>query len=325
MKWVARSQVAGFVLMGLCAIQAYAQGTNTYPDRPVRILVPYAPGGTVDTVARQVANAVSKELGQPIIIENKPGAAGAIARAELTRSAPDGYTLMADAVGSLVASTIANKKGFEIGRDFAPIGTMARQPFFLAVKNELPVKTLGELVALAKAKPGTLAYGSPGKGSEAHLVVELLEQSAGLRMTHVPYKGGTLAVTDLSAGILDFLTLTQSTLRPALERKSVRIIATLGPNRSALMPDVPTTKELGYPAFTHVPTIALFTVAKTPAPIVARWNDAMNKVKDDKTLATWGAASASEISISNAQTLAKLYQGEVSKWKPLIEKLDLTE
>jgi tripartite-type tricarboxylate transporter receptor subunit TctC len=305
------------------ALPSYAQTPAGYPSRPVRILVPYGAGGMVDSAARFLAKAVGDALGQPVVVDNRPGAGGAIAGGEVARATPDGHTLLMDSMGTLITTSLTNTQlPFDAWRDFTPIATATKQPLFLAVRSNLPASNLAELIALARAKPGSLTFGSPGKGTEVHLVTELLKNEAKIDMLHVPYKGGGPAVVDLAAGRIDLLIITASALRPAVEQGKARIIATLSPERVPAMPNVPSVAEAGYPNLVHVPYTALFAPAKAPAAVVQRWTQVLPKLRDDASMQKWAESTGSEISILDAGTVAKLMQAERQKWKPIVDKLD---
>ncbi len=301
---------------------SYGQAPSGYPSRAVKIIVPYGAGGMVDTAARFMSKSVSDALGQPVVVENKPGAGGAIAGAEVARAAPDGHTLLMDSMGTLITLALTNAQlPFDAWRDFTPIATLTKQPLFLGVRTTLPANNMAELVAIAKAKPSSLSFGSPGRGTEVHLVTELLKTEAKIDMLHVPYKGGGPAVIDLAAGRIDLLIITVSAFRPALEQGKVRLIATLNPERVAAMPDVPSVVEAGYPNLVHVPYTALFAPAKTPLPIVQYWAQILLKLRVDPDMKKWAQSTGSEISVLDPVTVAKLMQAEREKWKPIIDKL----
>lgn len=324
-----RRKFLSLVLVGASVLGNVSPGAHAqtaYPNKPVRIVVPYGAGGSVDTVARIMGTAVSGSLGQPIIVDNRPGAGGAIGGAELARSAPDGYTLLADQLGTLTIGALTNKHlAYDPWKDFIPVATVAQQPLFLAVRSTLPAKNVSELIALAKAKPGSLSFGSAGRGTESHLVMELFKVAGGVDMVHIPYKGGALAVFDLQAGRIDVIAITWTALRAAIERNQVRVIATLSPKRVAAMATVPTVAEAGYPAMSHVPITVLFAPAKTPNAIVSHWSEALKKSKGDKALLSWAESTGSELAISDSRKLSELIQSELKKWKPITEKLDLSE
>ena len=312
------------VMLGLTINEpSHGQTPAGYPSRPVKIIVPYGAAGMVDTVARFVSKTFSEALGQPLVVENRPGAGGAIAGAEVARSAPDGYTLLMDAMGTLGILSLTNPQlPFDAWRDFTPIATVTKQPLLVAVRTTLPVKILTDLVALAKAKPGSLSFGSPGRGTEVHLATELLKHEAKIDMLHVPYKGGGPAVVDLAGGRIDLIILTQSALRPAIEQGKVRIIATLTPERVPTMSDVPTVVEAGYPNLVYVPYTALFAPAKTPTPIIQYWAQVLAKLRGDPAMQKWAESTGAEISVSDPPAVAKLMQEQREKWKPVIDKLD---
>ena len=306
-------------------MSALAQSLSTFPTKPIKILVPNPAGGCLDAAARQLGNALSTVWAQPVVVENRPGAASAVAGSELLRAQPDGHTLMIDSFGGQVIYSLTTKLPFDTWRDFTPIATISQHPLHLAVRAGLPVKSVGELAALAKSKPGTLTFGSPGKGTESHLVMELFKQVAGVDMVHVPYKGGSAAVVDMQAGRIEVMVATSVPLRAGLARNEIRILATLSSKRVPTMPDVPTVAESGYPRISHTPFTVLFAPAKTPISVLAAWSDALNKVKRDKALVAWAEGIDAEITIMNSQQVMEMVSSDLKKWKFVTDKVDLAD
>ena len=238
---------AGALLLGLAAALPAARAA--YPDKPIRWIVPAAAGGGADAAVRVVTVALTRRLGQPFVLDNRPGAAGAIGLEAIAKAAPDGYTLgTANLSNFVVASLVSTRLPYRPERDFTPIAKLTTQPNLLAVTAGLPVRSVAELIAYAKAHPQALFYGSSGSGSALHVVTELFRSSAGIELVHVPYKSSVAAGTDLAAGQIQLMIDNLSTLAPNVKGGRIRALATTGPRRSALLPDVPTMAEAGVPA-----------------------------------------------------------------------------
>jgi len=255
-----------------CAPQARAQG---YPDRPIKVLVPLAPASAIDIVARLVGEKMGAILGQNFYIEDQPGAAGMIAMRAAARAAPDGYTLVA--VNDSVITMVPNMKadaGYDPLKDFAPIAQLIGIPLGLIANPEFPAKDVAELVALARAKPGSIDYASGGVGSPQHVAMELLARAAGVQMTHVPYRGVTAAVNEVVGGHVPIAFTALSAVGPLLADKRVRLLATSASTRVPQFPDTPTVAESGIPGFSFVAWGALLAPASTPPDIIAKLNAA---------------------------------------------------
>jgi len=252
-----KSVVLAFALAGSCCMGE--SGADDYPSRPVRLIVPYAPGGGADTVARIVGRRVSDTIGQTVVIENR-GGAGAIIGTELVAKAePDGYTLLLGQSGPISINPAVYKDlRYDPIKDFAPITMTTAYPYILAVNAKLPVKSLQEFVALAKSKPGALNYGTTGIGAANHLVTELFSSKAGLKMTHIPYRGTALAVADLIGGQVTMVFSDPVSVLPHLQAGTLRGLAVTSTQRSAVAPDLPTIAESGYPASTPLPGTAFW-------------------------------------------------------------------
>jgi tripartite-type tricarboxylate transporter receptor subunit TctC len=253
-----------------------AQG---YPTKPIRLIVPFAPGGNVDITARTIAPALGEALGQPIVVENRPGAGGLIGAEAVVKSAPDGYTLLMGSNSTVsVAPALYPKAPYNPVRDFAPVTILATVPFVLVVHPSVPAKSVAELVALAKARPDYLSLASAGTGTSNHLVAELFEMRIGARMTHIPYKGAGPAVADLTAGqvnvMFDQLTSSMANIRGG----KLRALAVTSPARSPGLPDVPTFAEAGVRDFELANITGIVAPAGTPPEVVAKLRDAAVKV-----------------------------------------------
>ena len=241
MKRIARLAVALLVAFG-----AVAAGAQTYPARPIQLVVGFPPGGGVDIVARQLAERLTLQLGQPVVVDNKPGAAGNIAMELVSRAKPDGYTLLMGNLGMLCANPVLYPKlGFDASKDFAPVARVVVTPFIAAVPASLPVATLAEFVALAKGKPGQMNYGSGGTGNANHLAVELFQMQSGTKLQHIPYKGSAQSLTDLIGGRIQLVIDGANVVQPFVVAGSARALAITGESRLPSMPTLPTAKEAG--------------------------------------------------------------------------------
>jgi len=257
--------------LGLLLHAVAGGAADAYPTKPLRILVGFPPAGANDLVARALAVRLSPRLGQQVIVENRPGAGGNIATQLAARAAPDGYTLLLGSVASLAMSPAMYREvPFDPLNDFAPVAQAVGVSSLISVHPSLPVRSLKELVALAKREPGRLNYGTPGTGSTAHLAAELFLRTAGIRMTHVPYKGGGPAVVDAMAGQVECLVSLISTSGPQAKAGRLRALAVTSRVRSPLLPDVPAVAQAGYPGFEASGWLGLLFPAKTPEPIVDR-------------------------------------------------------
>jgi tripartite-type tricarboxylate transporter receptor subunit TctC len=263
-----RAALAAVLLSLACGAMAQWQ-----PTRPLRLVVPFAPGGQPDVVARALAEPLSRALGQPVVVENRPGAGGNIAAEAVARAAPDGHTLLLGTNGPLAVSpALTRSLPYDPLRDLAPVTLVGTSPNLIAVHPSLGVGTLAEFVARAKAQPGQLNFASVGKGSISQLSMELLATVAGARMVHVPYNGGAPAVLALVAGDVHALSLNPTALLPQLAAGKVRVLAQTSARRSALIPDIPTVAESGFPGFEAQVWMAVMAPAGTPAETIARLN-----------------------------------------------------
>jgi len=251
---------------------AWAQSWS--PTRPIRLIAPYAPGGGVDTAARLLAPALGAVLGVPIIVENRAGAGGAIGAAEVARSAPDGHTLMVDALAHTVNPALMRGLAFDYATAFAPISRLLIWPQLLVVRPDFPARSLAEFVAYARARPGALSYGSSGNATAAHLAAALLVRRAGLELTHIPYRGGGPALQDLLAGQLAFVFATVASSAQLVQDGRLRALACSSAQRLAAMPAVPTVAEQGFPGYALDEWNGLYAPAGLPPAAALRWHAA---------------------------------------------------
>ena len=299
----------------LAAAQALAQ---SYPTRPVRMLVPFAPGGTADIVARLVGARLAEHLGQPVLVENRGGAGGTIATALLAKSPADGYTLMTMHQGLAFNAALYSDLPYDTLQDLAPIAYLGATPNVLVVTNALPVRTLGEFLDYARRNPGRIAYGSGGVGSAGHLPVELLQSVTGTRLTHVPYKGSGPALTDLVGGQIQAMVATMPAAMPFVKSGKVRAIATSGAQRSPALPELPTLAEAGVTGYEYMPWYGIFAPAALPQPIAARLSGAAAKAISERQVRERLAQQGIEYREMTREQFAELVRADVAKWGKFI-------
>ena len=295
---------------------------DTYPTRPLRLVIPFAPGGVTDMVGRALAQGLATELGQPVVPENRAGASGVPGAEMVSKAAPDGYTLMIGNISTLAVNAAAFAKlPYDPQKSFAFISMAARQPLVVAVYPGVAAKTLPELVTLAKAKPDSLNFGSAG--ASLQLATEAFNQAAGLTMTHVPYKGSGPAMTDLIGGNIQVLFDAFSSLYPFVQTGKLRGLAITSLKRSPLAPELPTLVELGYPGVEVTSWQGLVAPAGTPEPVIARLNEAVRKVLASPATLAQFARQGVEATPSTPEQLRDYAAGELARWKEVGRKANL--
>jgi tripartite-type tricarboxylate transporter receptor subunit TctC len=306
----------------VCTPSAQGQTTPRYPSGPVKFIVPYTPGGLVDTIARQVGNALSPGLGQPIVVENRPGAGGRLAASVVANAPADGQTFLFTTLATLTLSPLMPPKAdFDVSRDLKPVMAVAKQSLYVAARDSLQASDLRDVVPLAKREPGKLTYGSPGTGTEAHLIMARFARNTGIDLLHIPYRGGGAAVTDLIAGRIDLVALTEIALRPALDSNRAKLLATLDPVRASNFRNVQSVVELGFPRDVYVPTVALFAPSKLPDDVVTRWVNLGTSLKTDAAFLKAMKDTGSEVSILGPAELGELLNADRADWQQLIDQL----
>ena len=261
-----------FPSMGMAQTASPGSGQG-WPSRPIRFIVPFPPGGGTDVNARIIAPRLSAALGQQVVVENRTGAGGMVGTEVVAKSAPDGYSMVIATIGPIaINQSLYAKMTYDPAKDLAPVTITGEVPNGLVVHPTLPAKTLKDLIALAKQRPRELNYGSSGAGAGDHLAAEMLSVMAGIRMTHVPYKGGPLAMVDLMAGNIQLIFATLATGMPYIRAGRVRTLAVAGAQRFALLPEVPTVAEAGVPGYAIHNWAGVFVAAGTPRPIIDRLN-----------------------------------------------------
>ena len=311
------------------AVAAFALAASAhaadYPTRPVRVIVPTPPGGPVDTMARLLTNSLSPILGQNVYIENKPGAGNIIGSKIAAEAAPDGYTLHITAASGLIMSPMIHKDAGYSAANFAPIALIAEAPQVLVVNPKLPIKSVADLVAYAKAHPGKLNYSTGGIGTLPHLTAELFKKLSGTNIVHVPYKGGGLALNAVMTGETQLTFDVIGTSLPLIKAGKLRAIAVGSAKRSAELPDVPTMVEAGFPQLTTGAWTAILAPRGTPAGIIARVNAATNKAVTSDPMKSTLARMGAEPRGGTPQQLADFITSETAKWRPIVQELNLVQ
>jgi tripartite-type tricarboxylate transporter receptor subunit TctC len=298
-----------------------ANAAETWPTKPITVLAPFAPGGTVDIVARLIGNKLSKELGQSVIVDNHGGAGGTIATTMLTRAVPDGHTLMLHHQGLAFNASLYNNVPYDTVRDIFPVAYIGATPNVLVVTNSLPVKNISEFIAYAKSH--TVYYGSGGIGSAGHLPMELMRSMAGLKLEHVPYKGSGPALVDLMSGQIQAMLLTIPAVMPYIQSNKVRPIATSGRKRSPALPNLPTLEEAGVKNFEYAPWYGFFAPAKTPEPVLKKLHAAVNQVLADPEVVSKLGQQGLEVRAMTREQFTGIVHDDIGKWGKIIKSLDI--
>ncbi len=306
------------VLLVLAAAAADA-AQETYPTRPIRIICPYPPGGSTDPTTRVFGTWLSDHLGVPVVVDNRPGGGSTIGHGLAAKATPDGYTLLlGTSAGLVVQPALGVDLSYDPLKDFAPIGLAVYVPFLLVVHPSVPAKSVQELIALAKAQPGKLNFGSPGTGTPNHLGMELLTAMTGARFTHVPYKGGGAATVDLVAGRIQAIFGSIPQWQPHLAAGRVRAIGIGHSKRARLLPDVPAIAET-LPGFNNTSWYGLLAPAGTPAAIVNTINAEMKRAVANAEFAKQVEAIGLEPTSSTPQEMAELMRSELTRWSKIIK------
>jgi len=309
--------LAAFPLAVVC--QSTPAQEAPYPARPVRFLVGLPPGGSPDLVARTIASGLSGAWPQSVVVDNRPGGGRNLVGETVARSAPDGYTWLLTNDNMLTVNPHLGRAPFDPFHDFTFVTLLSRLQFLLVVHPSVPAKSVQELVALAKAKPGALNYGTSGNGSAQHLGTTLLQHLAGMEMTHVPYKGAGPALADLLPGRIQVWIGAANSLLPHVKEGRLRLLAGVGPQRYPTLPDVPTVAESGVPGYRHEVWIALTMPAKVPASIVAKVNTDVARVLNTPDVKAKLASLGIDVATGTPQALAELVRDDYARWGKIIK------
>ncbi len=307
--------------VALCAcVPALAQ---TWPDKPIKFVVAAGPGSSLDALARVIADKLKDRVGQSVIVENKPAAGGTVATAEVAKAAPDGYTMLLGFNGPLAFGPLLQKLPYDVQKDLAPVIITSSQPNVLVVNAQLPVKTLQELVAYAKANPGKLAYASVGNGSSSHLNMELLKSMAGFGALHVPFNGSPPAVTATIQGETQMMFAVMQPLQPQIQAGKLRALAVTTAKRFPLLADLPAIAESGYPGFEALAWNGIMVPAGTPQPVIVKLNAEINAILKQPDVVAKMNASGFDLIGGTPEDLGKLIRAETGTWAPVIKRVGL--
>lgn len=309
---ISRSFLFALVMGSLCLGAAHAQAPMF--TKPIALVIPFAPGGSTDPVGRLIAPLLGKELGQPVVVENKPGAAGAVGTVHVARAAPDGHTILLNTGVVTVHPSTQKNPGYDVRTDLIPVTQLAAGPYTLAINPQLPVRTVTELIAYGKANPGGLFYGTAGLGSSLHLLTELFNKESGLSMTHVPYKGNGPVVTALIGGEIQVAFDTIPGSKAMSDGGKVRLLAITSAERSKLLPDVPTMAESGLKGFEAQTWAGIFLPKGTPDEVVQRYHAALIKVLQDETVRSRLADIGYSVVGNTPQQFRKQIDLELDQW-----------
>jgi tripartite-type tricarboxylate transporter receptor subunit TctC len=315
-----KSQLGAATALALGSPFASTAQAAGYPDRLIKLIVPYPPGGSTDPVARILAADVGRRLGQQIIVENKAGAAGSIATEFVVRAPADGYTLLLHTSAVTTEPSFKKTLPYDIRRDLTPITIAAAGPYLMVIHPSLPVANITELIAYAKANPGKLNYGSAGIGSSGHIIGELFKMTAGIDMVHVAYKGGGPSVVGLMANEVQLVFDTVSTSRAFVEAGRLRALAVTSPRRAPLMPNVPTVSESGLPGFSTVYWLGIFAPAKVPQDVVDKLSRAFKEALLSDAVKTQLDPLGIVVDGRSPGDSAKLIDTDIKRWKEVIER-----
>lgn len=307
------------------SIPSIANSAEAFPTQPIRLIVPYSPGGSADILGRTLGRKVGELLGQNVIVENKPGAGTAIGARFVAGAPADGYTLMMGTVSSHAMTPLINPSaGYDPIRDFVPIAPVASIPFALLVNNDLPARTLEEFLALAKERPGKLTYASAGVGTSNHLAAELLAAKAGLEMVHVPYKGSAPALADLLGGQVDAMFDLLATAVQQVKAGKARALAVTSVKPSKLLDGVPSFAQHGMPDYVVSAWFGVFAPANTPAPVVAKLNDAVNRAIATADIGSQLEAMGADALVSDPAAFRSFVSKEYETWKSVVAGAKIT-
>jgi tripartite-type tricarboxylate transporter receptor subunit TctC len=316
-------RITAIACMALTLLVAPGAGAQTWPDKPIRFLMSAPAGSSIDVLGRTIADKLKDRLGQPVVVENKPAAGGTVATAEVAHSAPDGYTMVLAFNGPLSFAPLLQKLPYDVAKDLAPVIITSSQPNVLAVNASLPVQSVKDLVAYAKANPGKLNYASVGNGSSSHLNMELFKSVAGFDAVHVPFNGSPPAVKSTVQNETQMIFAVMQPLQAQVQAGALRAIAVTTAKRFPLLPDLPTIAESGYPGFEALAWNGVLVAANTPRAIVVRLNEAMNAVLKEPDVQQKMHGFGFDLIGGTPEEFGSLISGEAARWAPVIKKVGL--
>ena len=298
-------------------------GAQAWPDRPIKFLMSAPAGSSIDVLGRAIADKLKDRLGQPVVVENKPAAGGTVATAEVAHSAPDGYTMVLAFNGPLSFAPLLQKLPYDVGKDLAPVIITSSQPNVLAVNATLPVRSIAELVAYAKANPGKLNYASVGNGSSSHLNMELFKSVAGFDAVHVPFNGSPPAVKSTVQNETQMIFAVMQPLQAQIQAGTLRALAVTTAKRFSLLPDLPSIAESGYPGFEALAWNGVLVAAGTPRPVIARLNTEMNAILKEPEMRQKMQGFGFDLVGGTPEEFGALISGETAQWAPVIKNVGL--
>jgi tripartite-type tricarboxylate transporter receptor subunit TctC len=314
------AEVRRVAFLLIASFTAGAGLAQDYPDKPIRIVVPFAPGGATDVLARLVGQKLGERWGQPVLVENRAGAGGNIGADQIAKSAPDGYSLLLGGVPHAISASLYSKLPYDLARDLTAVAEIASFPSAIVLHPSLPAHSVKELIALARARPGQLSFGSAGVGSPNHLALELFDTMAGVRMTHVPYKGSGQLIGDLLAGQVQLASMGTPVALPHVQSGKLRAIAVTGAARSSLLPEVPTVSEAGLPGFEVTSWYGVFGPAGLPAHVVAKLNAEIGRAVTGPDVKERLAALGAEPSVKTPDEFARHVRAEITRWAKVVKE-----
>jgi len=312
-----------FLMFAVGSLLAFNLHAQEYPNKPIKIIVGYAAGGAVDLIARSLAKGMSETLGQPIVVENKPGGGTNIATKLLIDSPSDGYTLMLAANALAANKSLYKPQPFDPELDVTPIALVGNVPVVLATSVNSKYANLADVIKAAKLKPDDITFGSPGNGATPHMAVKFFEQAAGISLKHIPYKGGSAAITDLIGGQIDLVATNMLEIAPQVKAGKVKILAVMSPKRSPLFPDVPTIAESGYPGFEAFVWYGLIAPAKLPNAIGNKLYAAVEKSLASKEMVDRLSTAGGEVTPGPRSQLTNLIKSETRRYEKMVREANI--
>ena len=317
------TQTLCVALAALSSAHLVAQTPANYPNKPVKIVVGYAPGGAVDVVARTLGQSLGAQLGQSFIIENKPGAGTNIAVKSVITAEPDGYTLMLAANALAANMALYQPMPFDAEKELTAVSLVGRVPVVIAANPNVPYSTVAKLIEVAKAKPGQIAFASPGNGSTPHMAIEFFAKAAGIDLQHIPYKGGSPAITDAIGGQLPLVAVNALEVLPHVKSGKLKVLAVLSPTRSVIYPDVPTIAESGFPGFEASVWYGFVAPAATPKPVVVKLHAEIQKALQTKEVKDRMSSVGGEVIPGSSDMFAALIRSERQRYEKLVREANI--
>lgn len=314
-----RRRWVGLACATLCAVASPLSWAQDYPNKPVKLVVPYPPGGPTDIVARAVAQKLQERLGQPFVVDNRPGAGANTAAEAVARSAPDGYTLVVATTAHAINPALFAKLNYSLLKDFAPVSQLTSGPLVIVANPSLPANNVAELIALAKSRNGGLNYGSSGNGQSTHLSAELFSAMAGVKMNHIPYKGSAPALTDVMAGQVDLMFDTMLSSVPHVKAGKLKALGVTSAQRSSVAPDLPTVAESGLAGYEAIAWNGLLAPTGTPKEVIARLNTELKAVLESPDIRQRFDAQGFASTWNTPAAYGSFLQSEVDKWAKVVK------